>query len=296
MWTELKLYPSLLLWRLLCAIFPWESTAYTGPLAYWLIGWLDRLGRWQAWAVYRKAERSCPAYRHFLESQGTPRVRRFADWSKIPTTTKENYVKAYSIEERCYGGALPAAGVTIDESAGSSGIPNNWVRGIAERRRSASLMQLNYKLFYRNTRKKIMMLNCYAMGPWGTGIQCSMAFADHTILKSLGPDVSKLENTLRVFGPAYHYIVMGYPPLFKRFVDSTQLDLSRYEMDLVVGGEALSEGLRDYLLPYFKRVWSSYGASKSPWRWKASLRSACGGGCGTTRTRAWLYSGGNSRR
>ena len=43
--------------------------------------------------------------------------------SQLPVMTKENYVKKYSIEERCYDGRIPAAGVVIDESSGSSGMP-----------------------------------------------------------------------------------------------------------------------------------------------------------------------------
>jgi len=80
-------------------------------------------------------------------------------------------------------------------------------------------------------------------------------------LKSLGPDQKKLENTLEMFGTEYRYLVFGYPPFIKAFVDSSRLDLSKYNMDLIVGGEGISEGLRTYLLKYFKTVISSYGAS-----------------------------------
>ena len=80
-------------------------------------------------------------------------------------------------------------------------------------------------------------------------------------LKSIGPDQSKLENTLELFGPSYHYLVMGYPPFIKGFVDTTRLDLSRYDLRLIVGGEGISEGLRHYLSKFFKTIHSSYGAS-----------------------------------
>ena len=173
--------------------------------------------------------------------------------------TKENYVKKYGIEERCYHGRIPAAGVVIDESSGSSGVPNNWVRSAEEREDVKHILQLNYQLIYRDT--GCILLNCFALGPWATGMNVSMSLVDVGILKSIGPDQKKLENTLQIFGSNYRYLVFGYPPFIKSFVDTTTVDLSQYRMDLIVGGEGISESLRSYLMKYFKTVVSSYGAS-----------------------------------
>jgi phenylacetate-CoA ligase len=89
----------------------------------------------------------------------------------------------------------------------------------------------------------------------------SMSLLDVAILKSIGPDIQKLENTLRTFGTRYRYLIAGYPPFIKDFVDTTSLALSSYELHLVVGGEGISEGLRDHFLKVFRTVHSSYGAS-----------------------------------
>jgi phenylacetate-CoA ligase len=40
------------------------------------------------------------------------------------------------------------------------------------------------------------------------------------VLKSNGPDVAKIEKTLRLFGPRYRYLICGYPSFLKRLVDS----------------------------------------------------------------------------
>jgi phenylacetate-CoA ligase len=61
---------------------------------------LTRIGMLRARAVYLKAKEHCPAYRTFLQSEGyQPRGR----WqlSHLPITTKKNYVKKYSILDRC---------------------------------------------------------------------------------------------------------------------------------------------------------------------------------------------------
>jgi phenylacetate-CoA ligase len=219
---------------------------------------LARVGRMGAQAVYHKAVQSCPAYQDFLSKMGHKKNRRWR-LEALPEMTKDNYVRKYSIEQRCYGGAIPKAGVVIDESSGSTGMPNNWVRSAAERADVKRILQLNYQLIYRD--RGCILLNCFALGPWATGMNISMSLVEMGILKSIGPDQKKLENTLELFGPAYHYLIFGYPPFIRAFVDETRLDLSKYQFDLIVGGEGLSEGLRTHLKKSARSVISSYGAS-----------------------------------
>lgn len=219
---------------------------------------LAAIGRLRARAVFLKGRVRCPAYRSFLEEQGFEGRGRW-DLEGVPVTTKENYVKRYGVAQRCYDGAIPASGVVIDESSGSSGVPNNWVRSAAERRDVKRILMITYDMVYHE--RGFVLLNCFALGPWATGMNVSMSFVDVGIMKSIGPDQKKLENTLSLFGPGYRYLIFGYPPFIKSFVDTTTMDLSAYHMDLVVGGEGISEGLRAHLLKTFRRVVSSYGAS-----------------------------------
>jgi phenylacetate-CoA ligase len=133
------------------------------------------------------------------------------------------------------------------------------VRSAEEREDVKRILQLNYQLIYRDS--GCILLNCFALGPWATGMNVSMSLVDVGILKSIGPDQKKLENTLEIFGRDYRYLVFGYPPFIKSFVDTTRLDLKKYRMDLIVGGEGISEPLRTHLLDHFQSVISSYGAS-----------------------------------
>lgn len=222
------------------------------PILVWI-------GKVKAWEVYLKASRTCPAYRNFLADQSAYAIRGARQLSLLPATTKENYVTKYSIQDRCYGGRIPSRGVVIDESSGSSGTPNNWVRGPAERDSVKAVVQLSYSLRFKGA--DFFILNCFALGPWATGMNVSMSLVDLGVLKSIGPDKSKLENALRLFGPGYRYLVTGYPPFIKNFLDTTTLDLSEYEIHLIVGGEGMSEGLRGYFGKWFKSIYSSYGAS-----------------------------------
>jgi phenylacetate-CoA ligase len=235
-----------------------DGSTYALMNASKLQWFLARVGRMGAHAAYLKACATCPAYQDFLTKMGYEHKGRWR-LDQLPEMTKENYVKKYSIEQRCYGGAIPKAGVVIDESSGSTGMPNNWVRSAAERTDVKRILQLNYQLIYRDS--GCILLNCFALGPWATGMNVSMSLVEMGILKSIGPDQQKLENTLKVFGPGYRYLIFGYPPFIRAFVGETGLDLSLYHFDLIVGGEGLSEGLRSHLLLYARSVISSFGAS-----------------------------------
>lgn len=216
------------------------------------------VGRMRARMAFLKASAVCPAYMEFLQAEGYDVGRKWR-LSNVPVMTKENYIKRYSIEQRCYGGVIPKSGVVIDESSGSTGQPNNWVRSAAERSDVKRILQLNYQLVFRDSGK--ILLNCFALGPWATGMNVSMSLVDVGIMKSIGPDKAKLINTLKLFGPKYQYLIFGYPPFIRSVVDECDLDLTPYHIDFIVGGEGLSEALRDHLLRKASTVISSYGAS-----------------------------------
>src|SRR5919204_1021966 len=222
-----------------------------------------RVGRWRAWLALERAREEVPAYRDFLAAHGNPRVRLNGldlDFPAIPPTDKESYVRRYSIEARCRGGRIPSAGVVIDESSGTSGMANNWVRGPEERKEVKQALQVAFH--HLLGKEPVFFLNAFALGPWATGMNVSMSLVDIAILKSVGPDVGKIEATLRTFGPKYKYVIAGYPPFLKTLVDSADVDWSAYDLLALFGGEGMSEGMRDYLLGKgFKRAYGSYGAS-----------------------------------
>jgi phenylacetate-CoA ligase len=222
---------------------------------------LWRIGEWRAWLAFERAVEEVPAYREFVrEHGGEVTVRRWRpDFSRVPVTTKENYVRRFPVEARCVGGRLPERGVVIDESSGTSGEPSNWVRGPEERQDTRKLLHLGVHTLLGDT--PYFVINAFALGPWATGMNLSMSIVDVAVLKSTGPDVVKIENTLRLFGPRYRYLICGYPPFLKTLVDTASVDWSAYDCTAVVGGEGMSEALRDYLRRSFTEVYSSFGAS-----------------------------------
>ncbi|HEX5706486.1 MAG TPA: hypothetical protein VFX96_04285 [Pyrinomonadaceae bacterium] len=219
---------------------------------------LARAGRLRARAVYLKAVKSCPAYRDFVGEEGERAGRGRWRMSSLPVTSKDDYVKRYGIDARCYGGRIPS-GAVLDESAGSTGPPCNWVRSVDDREYQRRVTHSIFK--YRYGLEGGFVLNCVALGTWAVGVALSMSAAGLTLLKSVGPNAQKLEDTLVEFGKGYRYLLFAYAPFAKHFVNRTRLELGGYDLSLVVLGEPLSEPLRDFLLGHFKTVISAFGAT-----------------------------------
>ena len=205
-----------------------------------------------------------PAYRDFVDSHGwsdDPSLSGPFRLARLPMTDKASYVLRYSIAERCVDGRVPLRGTEMDESSGSSGKPYNWVRGQAE------LAEMHAKFAQYATfafGRELVTLNAFSMGAWSTGVNTARAMRRNGMVKSIGPDAEKIVDTLRVLGTGYTYVVAGYPPFLRDVLDygeSDGLDWSGYRMYGLVGGEGMSEQLRDRLLTRFMAVYSAYGAS-----------------------------------
>lgn len=223
-----------------------------------------RIGIWRAWKNFERAYNLVPAYKKYIDSKGPFPIISLSptlipDLSTIPEMDKENYIKKFSNEDRVVGGKLPEKGVMIDESSGSSGKPTSWVRGPAERRATKRMLQLSFKISQQG--KRVFVINAFALGAWATGLNVSISLSDITILKSTGPDMDKIVNTLLEFGPSYYYVIMGYPPFLKTLAEDKRIDWDKYTISSAYGGEGISESIRDYLLTKYKRVIGSYGAS-----------------------------------
>ena len=217
----------------------------------------SRISRLRARAVAWSARRDVPAYRAFVEEHGIRPGMRFED---LPIMDKPNYVLRFPLAATCRGGVLPMRGAVIDESSGSSGAANNWVRGASERRATRKQIQHAARATFGD--RDFVVLNAFALGPWATGMTVSAALGERYLVKSLGPDIGKLVATLELLGPRRPYLICGYPPFLKLLCEAG-LDWSRYEIYAVVGGEGMSEPLRAALERCFVRVISSFGNKRT---------------------------------
>jgi phenylacetate-CoA ligase len=205
--------------------------------------YLDWTSRIRARRLYYFAIKNVPAYKDFLKDAAIKK------WSDVPFTDKDTYIKKYTTEQRCVHGAIPLTNIAIDESSGSTGIPYNWVRSLRERKEAHAF--ISYFSSFCFGQKPYVTINAFSMGAWATGVNMGIALQRNGIVKNTGPDISKILNTLDFFGPGYEYLITGYPPFLKQLLDfaiDNKFPWEKYKLSALVGGEGMSEGLRDYLL------------------------------------------------
>ncbi len=218
--------------------------------------YLDWTSRIRARRAYYHAIKKVPAYADFIKTT------EISKWSEIPFTDKDSYIRKYSTEQRCINGFIPQTRIMIDESSGSTGTPYNWVRSMEERKQSHAF--ISYFSTFCFGKKPWVTINAFSMGAWATGINMGISLQQNGIVKNTGPDLGKILHTLTFFGNKYDYLITGYPPFLKQLYDyalSKQFPWENYNLTALVGGEGMSEGLRDYLLKGFSKVYSGYGAT-----------------------------------
>lgn len=242
-------------------------TAYRAHPALWRLTarnyrpGLERFAKLNAWMICQQASLDVPAYQDHLVANGY--AFRWWDLDSYPQTSKSGYVSAYSEEDRCWKGRIDMVGTVVDESSGSSGTPYNWMRS----KKELATVHKNvagYVTFLFGA-EDLFCINAFSMGAWATGTNTGLAMAKVAMVKNTGPDLEKILDTLRHFGPRHTYLISAYPPFLKHLVDRMDAEDPAYwdefRLNGFVGGEAMTEGLRDYVQKRFERVYSGYGAS-----------------------------------
>jgi phenylacetate-CoA ligase len=220
------------------------------------------LGKVRAVRLYRNAIKRVPAYKNFVAKysyQGPKIVVWQASLNDVPEMDKSSYIKQYVLVDKLFDGYLPSSGVMFDESSGSSGTPTSWVRGRKERRFTQRIMQVSFEHLFKN--KQPIVINTFSMGAWATGLNTTISLLGVSRVKSIGPDIVKVVDTLKELGPGFNYVIAGYPPFLKQITDNKELDWNTYSISAVYGGEGISESMREELLKYYSHVIGSYGAS-----------------------------------
>jgi phenylacetate-CoA ligase len=254
-------------------LFPLDVTFKTVGLRYsWLKLLFDRtpawilagLGQLRAERAAWRGVRNVPAYRLFLRDAGVRgrSLYPLGILARLPETDKRSYVDRFGFLERCVDGSVPYPGTTIDESSGSTGTPYNWIRG--HREREVAHRNIGFFARYAFGNRPLVTINAFSMGAWAAGMNMSMGMMRHGIVKSVGPDIDKILSTLDYLGPGYRFLISGYPPFLKHLLDEGDrrgFPWARYQLHALVGGEGMSEELRDLLLVRFRSVFSGYGAT-----------------------------------
>lgn len=240
---------------------------------------LNKKGKTSALNAFKTAA-GIPAYKSFLEKNkiDVNSIKSIDDFNKLPVTDKENYIKAYPIEERIRYQMWK--NYTIERSSGFSGEPNYWVRFTGQDDTTEKRIVTLVDLLFNIKTKKTLMINTFAMGTWIAGVKSARWFLNAANNPNLDMTVVNvginLEESVDIFKRFYKFydqtIFIGYNPFLKQVIESIKnqnVPLDNHTIHLLMGGESVSENWRDYiadLLGYkveeFKgRIISGYGAA-----------------------------------
>jgi phenylacetate-coenzyme A ligase PaaK-like adenylate-forming protein len=184
----------------------------------------------------------------------------------FPFLDKENYVKKYSMEELSQNGRLPRAG-SLYKSAGTSGPPTLWAESIEEELSFDKAVSFIASTMMDMAANEYVILNCWALGSWPTGINFAVSSRFHGKIVNIGTNLKEAINVLKIVGPKYNYLLAGYPPFIYNLIEECGkkgIHLSKYSIDIVSGGEGFVEEWRNALIKKLgpkRAIFSVYGST-----------------------------------
>lgn len=203
------------------------------------------------------------ASKHF-PGQELDSIEKFKKF--FPILDKKNYIAAHSLAELSFKGILPRAG-SFYTSAGTTGKPSVWVESVEEELFFDKAVAFLADIMLNVRHKEYIVLNCWALGSWPTGINFFTSMRHLAKVANLGTDLNGAVETLELMGPSYHYFLAAYPEFAYHFVEECErrgIDLKKFSIDVVTGGGGFVEEWRDDLIKRLGRasiIFSVYGST-----------------------------------
>jgi phenylacetate-CoA ligase len=210
-------------------------------------------------ALFREVVRDVPAYRDFLRARGIDphAIRTPEDLGALPFVTKESYVQAYPLAERCRGGDLGSCDM-IAVSSGSTGEPTIWPRFVTDELVVAQRFEQVFLDSFEVDRRRTLAVVCFPLGTWVGGMftaSCCrhLAVKGHPItVVTPGNNGPEILRSVRSLSPLFEQtVLLGYPPFLKDVVDAgaaTGLRWKEHGIRLVLAGEVFSEEWRSLMM------------------------------------------------
>jgi phenylacetate-CoA ligase len=218
-----------------------------------------RRGEKMAVRLFQDTAKNVPAYKAFLEENGVnPRkIKSFADLTKVPVVTKENYLRKYPLESLVREGNWVKAVNSLSLSSGSTGKPFFWPISDATAEVGEFYYEMLLRYMYKAHEKSTLAVVCYTMGTWMAGTYTYNALfylANEYPLTVISPGLN-INEALRIvteMGPHYDQVLLlGYGPFLKDVIDTgTQngVDWKKLNTKLKFAGEPFNESWRQYML------------------------------------------------
>jgi len=208
--------------------------------------------------LFHEAAEKVPAYKDFLRKNkiNPEKIKTFKDFKSVPSTSKENYLRQYPLEDLTWKGYLKKS-LVFTSTSGSTGAPFYFPRNHILDWQSS----IYHQIFLENSRvdinKSTLVMVCFGMGVWIGGLITYQAFKSISDrgypLTIITPGVNKKEifEALKHIGPKFDQIILcGYPPFMKDVVDEAKNQGVRWQdhnLRIVFAAESFSEKFRQYI-------------------------------------------------
>ncbi|GGX02150.1 hypothetical protein [Streptomyces lomondensis] len=201
--------------------------------------------------LFQRASRSVPAYAAFLQSRGfdARAVSEPADFSRVPVTSKDDYLRAYPLSDLLWSGDFSGVGV-LAASSGSSGTPFYWPQNDLSRQEAMRLNEPLWETFDCRSRSTLCIIT-FAMG---THVAATYELGAITGLTQRGYrltaicpgiDVDESVTILRDLASGFQQtVIMGYPPIVKDVIEAAaDVALDTLNLRLVFSGATPNTGV-----------------------------------------------------
>jgi phenylacetate-CoA ligase len=230
----------------------------TTPLDTLLAGPQSVSAEDQILALFRRCAAEVPAYRQFLQASqiDSDRIDSFADFQRLPLINKVNYMQAYPLPERCFGGSLRGTD-RVAVSSGSTGVPTFWPRSAEYELDVAVRFEQVFKDSFQADKRSTLAVVCFALGNWVGGLfttSCCWHLARKgypMLVATPGNNKAEIFRVVRELAPHFEQtVLLGYPPFVKDVIDAGAaegIDWAQFKPKLVFAGEVFSEEWRSLL-------------------------------------------------
>ncbi|OQW75207.1 MAG: phenylacetate--CoA ligase [Proteobacteria bacterium ST_bin11] len=209
-------------------------------------------------ALFRRCATEVPAYRQFLQAKqiNARQIITYSDFQNLPLINKANYMQAYPLPERCFGGSLSGAD-RVAVSSGSTGVPTFWPRSAEYELDVAVRFEQVFKDSFQADKRTTLAVVCFALGNWVGGMfttSCCWHLARKgypLMVATPGNNKSEIFRVVRELAPHFEQtVLLGYPPFLKDVIDAGAaegIDWPQFKPKLVFAGEVFSEEWRSSL-------------------------------------------------
>ncbi|WP_026603940.1 phenylacetate--CoA ligase family protein [Methylomonas sp. 11b] len=209
-------------------------------------------------ALFQRCETEVPAYRQFLQANhiDAAQIKTYPDFQNLPLINKVNYMQAYPLPARCFGGSLSGAD-RVAVSSGSTGVPTFWPRSAAYELDVAVRFEQVFKDSFQADQRTTLAVVCFALGNWVGGLfttSCCWHLAGKgypLLVATPGNNKAEIFRVVRELAPHFEQtVLLGYPPFVKDVIDAGAadgIDWAQFKPKLVFAGEVFSEEWRSLL-------------------------------------------------